>query len=126
MIMSGWILPDMHEVKCVSCSTLSGHIQIVKRYLNKLKERDIILYERIMLAFIKSHDLNRCEALDDFAVTNLGWIKILNEPINILFCSKNNELEFMTDKYIKLGYNLVVLENKAPFFEVDIPSKELI
>lgn len=126
MLVSGWILPDLYEVSCKSCSTLNGHIQIVERYLSNLKRKNIATYEKIANMLLKTRLEKPSLNLDDFAVTCLGWIKINNEPMNIVFCTENRKLDFLIQKYIDFGYSLVILERSTYFLHVCIPSKELI
>ncbi len=126
MILSGWILPDLYEVKCKSCSTLNGHIEVVKRYLENLKQKNITAYDKIMNEFNQLKLLHTYLSLDDFAVMRLGWIKINNDPINIIFYTEENELEFLVLKYINFGYFPVVLEKNKTVFTLNIPSEQLI
>ena len=126
MIMSGWILPDLYEVRCHSCSTLNGHIAVVKQYLNALKLKDVKNYNRIITAFEEEASVIPLLGLDDFAVIKLGWIKVNNEPVNILFCTDNCKLDFLIKRYTNLGFSLVVLKESRPTITIDIPSQELI
>ena len=126
MIRSGWILPDLYEIKCSSCSTLNGHIEVVKRYLNALKERDIKTYNEITSQFYNDSSSFSALGLDDFAVMRLGWIKINNDPVNIIFYTDNTELSFFVKRYVNIGYTSVILTGNKPIITVDIPSKELI
>jgi len=126
MLKSGWILPDMYEISCVSCSTFNGHIEIVKRYLQNLKAKDLISYNKIQNFLRQLQKDKPYLVLDDFAVIYLGWIKINNDPINIIFYTENHQLEFMIEKYRKFGYTLVTIEMSKFFFTLDIPSRELI
>jgi len=126
MLKSGWILPDMYEISCVSCSTFNGHIEIVKRYLQNLKAKDLISYNKIQNFLRQLQKDKPYLGLDDFAVIYLGWIKINNDPINIIFYTENHQLEFMIEKYRKFGYTLVTIEMSKFFFTLDIPSRELI
>lgn len=125
MIMSGWILPDFYEVKCKSCSTFNGHIEVVKRYLDNLKLKDLYLYNKIIDEFHKLKYSPASIGLDDFSVIKLGWMKINNDPINIFFYA-NKDLEWLAKKYILLGYSPVILEKKLPLIEVNIPSHKLV
>ena len=126
MITSGWILPDIYEIKCKSCSTINGHMEIVSRYLTALKSKDEGLFAKINYELEKMKNSKISIALDDFAVIKLGWIKINDSPIKIIFYTKNNPLEFLTHKYICLGYTLITLEENKPCIDIYIPSKELI
>lgn len=126
MITSGWILPDMYEVSCKSCLDSSGHKQIVKQYLEQLKVKNYKLYIDIMILLFNQRKINAYLSIDDFAVSYLGWIKINNFPINMIFYSKNNPLEFLVQKYIDFGYKEVVLEKHSSIFEVPISSNLLI
>lgn len=126
MILSGWILPDLFEIKCKSCSVFNGHIEIVKRYLENLKAKDYYLHLKIMTRFKTLQNTYPYIGLDDFAVKCLGWVKINNNPINIVFIAKSNDLSFYTKKYEKLGYEIVYLDADKHFFKVNIESKELI
>ena len=87
MIMSGWILPDMYEVKCESCSRVNGHLAIVKQYLAHLKQIDYNTYAEILNQFYRLRTLKKVLDLEDFAVVKLGWIKVLDSPIKIVFYS---------------------------------------
>lgn len=126
MIMSGWILPDAHEIRCKSCSTINGHISIVQRYLSNLKFRDMSLHNKITDEFVKIVSGNLVIGLDDFAVIKLGWIKVIDRPIRIIFYTKDNPLYFIIQKYENIGFSSVVLEESKPSINVHIPSKELI
>ena len=126
MLKSGWILPDFYEVKCKSCSTVNGHIDIVKRYLASLNEKDVALYEKIMYEFYKLKKSQDVLALDDFAVIKLGWIKVNDYPVNILFYARDEDTELMLKRHLDFGYEPVVLEKSLPIVSVYIPSKELI
>lgn len=125
MIMSGWILPDLYEVKCKSCSTSKGHIEIVKRYLANLKELDLKMYNNVINRLYNFYE-HLPVPLDDFAVTHLNWIKVINYPINIIFCIKNHDLDFLIENYISFGYSLVTLETHPDLLHIPIPSNKLI
>lgn len=126
MIFSGWILPDLYEVKCSSCSTVNGHIEVVKRYLDNLKEVDLKTYEKIAMAFYRESSSLPSLGLDDFAVMQLGWLKINDEPMKAIFYPDNTELEFTIKRYLNIGYYPIVLDSYRKQIEVDVPSKELI
>lgn len=126
MVLSGWILPDLYEVKCSSCSTVNGHIEVVKRYLDNLKEVDLKTYEKIVMAFYRESSSLPSLGLDDFAVVQLGWIKINNEPMKTIFYVNNTELEFTVKRYLNLGYYPIILESYRKQFLVNIPSNKLI
>ena len=126
MLMSGWILPDLYEVKCKSCSTFNGHIQVVKHYLENLKQKNYKAYDKTMDIFYKLRNEQPYIELDDFAVICLGWIKVNNDPINIIFYSENNELEFYVKKYMNFGYTNIVLKRSRFVFKLNIPSEQLI
>lgn len=126
MINSGWILPDLYEVKCKSCSTLNGHVEVVKRYLENLKKQDEKSYNKIINAYHKEASSLPSIALDDFAVMQLNWIKINNDPIKIIFYTYNNDLDFIINRYINIGYYPIVLDSNRLCFLVDIPSSKLI
>lgn len=126
MIASGWILPDLYEIKCKSCSTTNGHIEVVKRYLDNLKKVDLVTYDKIVMAFHRESSGLPSLGLDDFAVIQLGWIKINDDPMKAIFYSDNTELEFTINRYLNAGYYPIVLESYRKQIYVDIPSKELI
>lgn len=126
MLISGWILPDLYEVKCKSRSTLNEHIEVVKRYLNNLKTKDISIYNKIMQTLDKAKKTHPYLELDDFAVMYLGWIKVNNYPMNIIFYVQQHKLEYIIQKHINFGYVPVVLEKPGSVFTTDIPSHELI
>ena len=123
MILSGWILPDLYEIQCASCYSKKRHIQIVKRYLDKLKEKDFSTFEKITdLLNEKKHFLS---AIDDFAVIYLGWVKLIDLPEPFFFVAENSPLSFMTSRYEKLGYNITVLDSSIPLITPNISSKEI-
>ena len=126
MILSGWILPDLFEVECRSCSSYYGHIEVLKRYLENLKLQDQFTFNKIIKNFTKLQEIYPYLGLDDFAVKCLGWIKLSNKPIKILFVGKMSPIKHKTRNYEKIGYSIVVLDYTKLCFEVDIPSKELI
>jgi len=126
MIMSGWILPDLYEVKCRSCSTINGHIEVVKRYLDNLKEMDIKKYDKIVMSFYRESSSLPSLGLDDFAVMQLGWIKINDDPMKAIFYADNTELEFTIKRYLNIGYYPIVLNSYRKQIFVDIPSNKLI
>ncbi len=126
MIMSGWILPDMFEVKCISCDNLCGHKEVVKRYLLKLKERDTERFSEIMKEYFKLRTQKKVLDLEDFAVIKLGWIKVINFPIKIVFYSLESPTEFLVKSYEKIGYSLIPINERASIIYIPIPSQELI
>lgn len=126
MIMSGWILPDLYEVKCRSCSTVSGHIEVVKRYLDNLKKIDLRTYDKIVMSFYRESSSLPSLGLDDFAVMQLGWIKINDDPMKAIFYADNTELEFTIKRYLNVGYYPIILDSYRKQILVDIPSNKLI
>ena len=126
MIISGWILQDLYEVKCKSCSTLNGHIDVVKRYLDNLKLKDRKTYDKIVTAFYNESAKLPTLGLDDFAVMKLGWIKVNNVPMNVIFYIDSEDSELATMRYLRIGYSSVVLDELRPIIPVYIASKELI
>lgn len=126
MISSGWILPDLYEVKCSSCSTINGHVEVVKRYLDNLKIIDLKTYDEIMVAFKRSVSSLPSTGLDDFAVVQLNWIKINNNPMKAIFYADNTELEFTVKRYLNLGYYPIELKTQYKQIVVDIPSNIII
>jgi len=126
MIMSGWILPDMYHVECKSCSHLKAHTQIVKRYLDNLKEKDFACYSEIMQEFFKLRTRKKVFDLEDFAVLKLGWIKIIDHPIKVVFYSNESPLELLIDRYKNLGYTTISCYEKQSIINICIPSQELI
>ena len=89
MILSGWILPDGSEIKCVSNSTLNGHIAVLKKYFNVTNSKDLSSI-----------------ALDDYAITKLGWIKVINGYYKYVFY-KGEDNYNMIKHYEEFGYTLV-------------------
>ena len=73
MIFSGWILPDLYEIPCVSCSTNKGHIQIVKSFLENLKKQDSHTFSKIQNKLDELTLTNPYLPLDDFAVVYLKF-----------------------------------------------------
>ena len=126
MIMSGWILPDMNEIKCSSCSNSHCHLEIVKKYLANLKRRDETIYKEIMNEFYRLRSCKKVLDLEDFAVIKLGWFKVLNCPIRIVFYSPNSPLEILKCRYNKLGYSTIEMDEKQSVIHIHIPSQELI
>lgn len=126
MIMSGWILPDMHEVKCLSCSGTNGHLKIVKEYLSKLREKDYSCYTEVLYEYYKLRTCKKVLDLEDFAVIKLGWIKIINSPIKIVFYSPETPMDLLIERYANLGYSPIVTKEKQIIINVRIPSHELI
>lgn len=126
MIMSGWILPDMHEVKCESYSSTKAHLRIVKEYLAKLRIRDFNLYSEIMQEFFKLRLRRNVLDLEDFVVIKLGWIKILNCPVKMIFYSPDSPVEFLVKRYLKLGYTPIAVDDNRSIIHINIPSQELI
>ena len=98
MIMSGWILPSGISIKCKSCSTLYGHVEVVKKYLNELKMKNIKEYEKLHL---KSDT-----PLDDFALKELEWIKVINYPYKYVFYHGNSNMVFALP-YEKYGSTII-------------------
>lgn len=126
MIMSGWILPDMHNVECKSCSDSKAHSQIVKKYLANLKVRDCRCYEEIICEFYKLRSQRKIIDLEDFAVMKLGWIKVLNNPIKIVFYSPESPIELLINRYRKLGYTTISTFDRQSIINICIASQELI
>jgi len=126
MIRTGWILPDFYEVPCRSCSTLNGHIEVVRRYLEALKKKEVKTHEKIIEAYKQERKKFPSLSLDDFAVQKLGWIKLNNEPMNIIFYSDNCDAELTIRRYINIGYYHILLNNSGKQIYVDIPSNKLI
>lgn len=126
MIMSGWILPDMYEVKCLSYSSTNGHLEIIKEYLSKLKLKDSKCYSEILHEYYSLRTRKKVLDLEDFAVIKLGWIKIINSPIKVVFYSPESPMELLVCRYSKLGYSLIPIDEKQNIISVFIPSKELI
>ena len=126
MIMSGWILPDLYEVKCLSCSSTNGHLEVVKEYLRNLKKRDHITYQEIMQQYYKARNAKRVLDLEDFAVLKLGWIKVINTPIKVIFYSPESPVELVIKRYEKVGYYPIRMDERQVIISVPIPSNELI
>lgn len=126
MIMSGWILPDMYNVACSSCSHSKEHTKIVKQYLDNLKLKDYNCYKEIMQDFFKLRTGRKIIDLEDFAVIKLGWIKIINNPIKIVFYSPESPMELLIERYKKIGYTSISTFDRQNIIHVCIPSQELI
>lgn len=126
MIVSGWVLPDMYEVKCDSCSSFKAHLRIVKDYLAKLRIQDFNLYTEIMQEFFKLRLRRNVLDLEDFVVIKLGWIKVLNYPIKIIFYSPASPIAFLKTDYSKLGYTIIPVDDNRSIIHIDIPSNKLI
>ena len=126
MIMSGWILPDMYGVECISCSHSKAHLQIVNKYLENLKSKDYPCYKEIMNEFFKLRTQRKVIDLEDFAVMKLGWVKIMDHPIKIIFYSPESPIEFLIHRYAKLGYTTISTFDKQSIINIYISSQELI
>ena len=126
MIMSGWILPDMYEVKCESCSRVNNHLDIIKKYLCALKSRDSIHYTEIMHEFYRLRARRKITDLEDFAVVKLGWIKVINAPIRVVFYSPESPMELLVERYRRLNYTTISLDERFSIIHTSIPSNELI
>jgi len=126
MIISGWILPDMYEVKCDSYSTTNGHKGVVKRYLSKLKNKDYKCYVEIIHDFLKLRTRKKVLDIEDFAVVKLGWIKVINSPIKVIFYSPESPMELLVKRYSNIGYFPIPIDEKQSIINIFIPSKELI
>lgn len=126
MLISGWILPDLHEVTCKSCSTLNGHIEIVLRYLGNLMVTDEAVYNKVIQTFHDARTVYPHLEVDDFAVMCLGWIKVINYPMKVIFYTRGHKLEFALQKHINWGYTPVILDKIKPYYDVNIPSVKLI
>lgn len=126
MIMSGWILPDMYEVKCISYSHSKEHFEIVHKYLESLKEKNHTVYHEIMHEYYKLRTRKKILDLEDFAVIKLGWIKVINSPVKVVFYSPESPMELLIKRYSKLGYSTIPIEEKISIYNIFIPSKELI
>lgn len=126
MIMSGWILPDMHEVKCLSYSDSNSHKDVVKNYLLNLKTKDYITYIDILYEYYCMRTRRKVLDLEDFAVIKLGWIKVINSPIKVVFYSPEGPLELLIKHYSKLDYLTIPIDEKQSIINIKIPSKELI
>lgn len=126
MIMSGWILPDMYSVKCNSCSNTKEHTKIIKRYLDNLKHKDYQIYQEIMQEFFKLRTGRKIIDLEDFAVMKLGWIKVIDFPIKIVFYSPESPIELLIERYKKIGYTTISTFDRQSIINVCISSQELI
>lgn len=126
MIMSGWILPDMYNVECKSCTHSKAHTQIVKKYLDNLKLKDYNCYKEMMQEFFKLRAGRKIIDLEDFAVMKLGWIKVLDHPIKIVFYSSESPVELLIERYKKIGYTTIATFDRQSIINVCIPSQELI
>ena len=126
MIMSGWILPDMYEVKCESCSITNNHLDVIKKYLCTLKSKDFTHYTEIMHEFYKLRARRKITDLEDFAVVKLGWIKVINAPIRVIFYSPESPMELLVARYRKLNYTTIPLDERHSIIHIPIPSNTLI
>ncbi|MBQ8043444.1 MAG: hypothetical protein IJ272_04770 [Clostridia bacterium] len=126
MIMSGWILPDMHNVECKSCSHSKAHAQIVKRYLDNLKQKDYACYKETIQEFFRLRNKKKVLDFEDFAVLKLGWIKIIDQPIKVVFYSNESPIELLIDRYKNLGYTTISSYEKQSIINICIPSQDLI
>ena len=126
MITSGWILPDMYEVKCESYSRTNNHLDVIKKYLNALRSKDFGNYAEIMKEFYKLRSRRKVNDLEDFAVIKLGWIKVINAPIRVVFYSPESPMELLISRYQKLSYTTIPLDEKLSIIHITIASRELI
>ena len=126
MIMSGWILPDMYKIECKSCSSSNAHKQIVEKYLYNLKHKDYRSYKEIMQEFFKLRTGRKIIDIEDFAVMKLGWIKIINYPIKVVFYSPESPIELLIERYKKIGYTTISTFDRQSIINICIPSQELI
>lgn len=109
MLLSGWILSDLTEIYCSSCSTQNGHIKVIKDYLNSLKFEDPYLYNKITSDY-ENFKIRKEVSIDDYFVYNLNWIKINDKPIRIVFIYEYNPNMFITTKYLNFGYEIIMLK----------------
>lgn len=126
MIMSGWILPDMYEVKCLSCSHNKEHLRIVETYLYNLKGKDHKCYLEILHEYFKLKSCKKVLDLEDFAVIKLGWIKIINSPIKVVFYSPESPMDLLVKRYTAIGFSSIAMDEKQNIINIYTPSKELI
>lgn len=93
MVLSGWILPDGSEIKCMSCSSLWGHISAIKKHFgsNYIGENKRYVSDSI---------------IDDYVVKKYGWIKVINSPYKYVFYSSDKEHDIIT-QYENLGYTVL-------------------
>lgn len=126
MITSGWILPDMHQVKCYSYSPTNNHLDVIKKYLSALKAKDFNCYVEIMNEFYKLRARKKVTDLEDFAVVKLGWIKIINLPIKVVFYSPASPMELLIERYKQLNYTAIMLDERLSIIYIPIPSSKLI
>lgn len=119
MIMSGWILPDYTKVRCRSYANNKEHIQIVEKYLKNIQISEPHIYQEIVTA---SEKLNiPKDALDDIAVKVLGWTKVNNEPMKLIFYLSGFLFENIIIRYINLGYTIVPIYH-SPVIRIPNPS----
>ena len=126
MIMSGWILPDMYEVKCPSCASSNGHKEVVKHYLERLKRKDYSRFSEVMNEYFKLRSRKKVMDIEDFVVIKLGWVKIINTPIKVVFYSTLSPIDFLISSYEKIGYSPIPIDEKQSLIHIPIPSRELI
>lgn len=110
MIFSGYILPDYTEVYTKSCSTLNGHIAFVKRFLLNLEKFNVNEFQKLKPIILKLEKIYGNVALDDFAVTTLGWIKLIDKPYRFIFYPNLPYADLIVLRYEKLGYTPIKLE----------------
>lgn len=117
--MSGWILPDYTEIRCKSYANNKEHIQIVEQYLKNLKATEPRIYEEVLKISLNMNPPK--SSLDDIAVNVLGWTKVNNEPIKIIYYLSDSLFENVIIRYINLGYTIVPIYHKAPI-KIERPS----
>lgn len=110
MIFSGFILPDYTEIYTKSCSTLNGHIALVKRFLTNLEKYNFKEFEKLKPTIRKLETIYGNVALDDFVVTTLGWIKLIDKPYKFIFYPNLPYADLIVLRYEKLGYSPIKLE----------------
>ena len=126
MILSGWILPDMYEVGCVSLSGSKEHIIIVEKYLSNLKYKDFRTYNTVISKLDDFNHTYNTICLDDFAIIYLGWIKLIYPYPKCIIYSYNEYTSYILNKYDKLGYTKLYISSTTTPVKISIPSKEIL
>jgi len=126
MIMSGWILPDSHTVECKTCSITRKHLEVVRTYFSNLKNKDYSCYESVMLEFFKLRTQKKVSDIEEFAIVKLGWIKIVDQPIKVIFYSSESPLEIISELYSNFGYHLIPISQGESIINICVPSEILI
>lgn len=110
MTFSGFILPNYTEVYVESFSTNNNHVKFVKNFLYNLKNNNLYDYLKLDSIIQNTEKKYGNIALDDFAVTTLGWIKLIDKPYKFIFYPDISYAYPVALRYERLGYTSVKLE----------------